>query len=77
VISRFMGSLWLTLLYFTVVVHFELIARFHAEHRPRGQPRAAAEHDDRIRGRILETLKDGRHVVLELYDLLIEGTVLD
>lgn len=36
--SRIMGRLWLTLLYFTVVLPFGIIARFRAEHRRRGEP---------------------------------------
>jgi hypothetical protein len=34
-VSRFMGRLWLTVLYFTVVLPFGIVARVRAATRPR------------------------------------------
>jgi hypothetical protein len=36
-IGRFMGRLWLTVLYFTVVLPFGIIARLRAKNQPRAE----------------------------------------
>jgi hypothetical protein len=46
VVSRFMGRLWLTVLYFTVVLPFGIIARARAAARPNA-PVAWKTREDR------------------------------